>query len=207
MINILIPLHQVGTFNHVCLSTLSLFSDLSFFNSSTPLFFLIFHKNSPLFTLSIRELQVHISTTSIAFAKKRNSPLQLRLSFSFISIIPRSRLPANSATPSSCIQFFNDNFFIYSSPILPPLQPFLSHPPEQNSRRNDLFYYLLSAYLFFRYICKLSLLFFILTELKPKLELISEDVNDLPFTGSSRANPERGRHPRLLLAYSLRHNF
>lgn len=50
---------------------------------------------------------------------------------------------------------------------------------HRNGRRNNLFYYLLSAYLFSLYLSVDSLLFFILTELKPKLELIIGDVNDL----------------------------
>lgn len=118
---------------------------------------------------------------------------------SLISVL-RFSLSANLAILSSCfiLVLYVTPFHLFltysiaSSSIFDP-------PSEINGCRNDFSYYLLSAYLF----CYISLLFFILTELNPKLELGKDDLR-LPIR--RQVNPERGRHSHLL-AYSLRHDF
>lgn len=186
--------------NCVCLSALSLFSNFSFLNSFTLFFFFIFHKNSP----SVHESQVHLPTIPIVLAKKRHLPLWFRLPLSYFSssllFIRQSSYTLLVFYPRVVCDTFSSFPHLLNSLFIHLMnRPFNDPPSEINGCRNDFSYYLLSAYLF----CYISLLFFILTELNPKLELGKDDLR-LPIC--RQVNPERSRHSHLL-AYSLRHDF
>lgn len=138
------------------MSTLLIFSDFSFLTLFTPLFFFIFHKNSPLFTLAVRESQVRILTISSVFGGKKTkltpSPAPITVLFYFtISSSLSSRITHQFSYTLLVYPQFPMTISHPFSFILFPLQPFLSHSPEPNGRRNDFFYYLLSAYLFSLY--------------------------------------------------------
>lgn len=143
-------------------------------------------QKSVLFTLDTRVVSLSVNNSKCVLAKK-NLPPQFQLQLSYLSSLLSFTHQFDFAflLPYILSTVLND-FLIFSSYIPHLFFPLFICPPKLSVTKTISF--IISYRLILCCIeVDILFLFFILTKLHPKLELISGNVNDLRFLGSTKA--------------------